>query len=414
MHAVIIVLFIGLCKFSTSISITQRTNPSLLRFQGFSKLMMATEAASYSGKNIEDMFDDSPEEVHEKILSVDGQPLPSFLRGSLIRNGPGLFGAKHRRFDHIFDGLAKLTRFHFDNEGTVTFSARYFRSQMYQAFTEGGDIPPGPYTGPVSPPYTTLQKITGAVMSMSTFDNVPVNIHQIGDDRGPWVGVTDAPVQLEFDPVTLETKGKVKSPDGVISAGGVEIFSTAHPHTQNGFTYNLFTELRPLPLPFYPKGNFLHVVKTDRNLRRTVVGTVGTAGTPEEAGRSDIVPYLHDFSLTEHYAVVCVWPLRMDLSASATSHRGVMRDMMWAADAGVKTMIYVFDIRSVGADNDAYGAKAGADQTDKGPVAVFEAPAMFAYHHINAYEEVVRDEAGAETTHIVMDISGYDTVRTAP
>ncbi len=265
---------------------------------------------------------------------------------------------------------------------------------------ETGDIPPGPYTGPVSPTFTTFQKITGAVMSTSTFDNVPVNIHQIGDRSGPWVGVTDAPVQIEFDPTTLATKGKIKSPDGIVSPGGVEIFSTAHPHAQDGCTYNLFTELRPIPLPFYPKGNLLHVVRTDRDLRRTVVGSVGTAGTPEEVGRSDVVPYLHDFSLTEHYAVVCVWPLRMDLTASGTSDRGVMREMKWAADT-VNTMIYVFDIRPSGP---------GPNKGSLDPVAVYEAPPMFAYHHINAYEEVGRDAAGGETTRIVMDISGYGTV----
>ena len=37
----------------------------------------------------------------------------------------------------------------------------------------------------------------------------------------------------------------------------------------------------------------------------------------------------------------------------------------------------------------------------KGPVRTFEAPAMFAYHHVNAYED---NEAG----QIVVDITGYD------
>jgi hypothetical protein len=51
----------------------------------------------------------------------------------------------------------------------------------------------------------------------------------------------------------------IKSPDPIVSFGGIETFSTAHPHFQNGYSYNVFMELRPVPLPFSTKSNVVHV-----------------------------------------------------------------------------------------------------------------------------------------------------------
>ena len=56
-----------------------------------------------------------------------------------------------------------------------------------------------------------------------------------------------------------ETKGMIKSPTPIVSFGGIETFSTAHPHFNNGYSYNLFTELRPVPLPFCSKSNIVHL-----------------------------------------------------------------------------------------------------------------------------------------------------------
>ena len=171
------------------------------------------ETTIISGLNVEDLYIDSPSEVNEKVLTMEagGIPLPSWLNGALLRNGPGLFGAEKRRFDHIFDGLAKLTKFDLKEDGSVCFSARFLRSNNYETVTTTGDISPGPYTGPVIPSFSQRQKILGLVSSMSSFDNVVVNVHQMGDAKGPWVGTTDAPVLMEFDPVTLQTIGKVKA-----------------------------------------------------------------------------------------------------------------------------------------------------------------------------------------------------------
>jgi hypothetical protein len=59
--------------------------------------------------------------------------------------------------------------------------------------------------------------------------NINAPKRQMGG-TGPWVATTDAPVMIEFDETTLETKGLLKMKDTIVSLGGIEIGATAHPH----------------------------------------------------------------------------------------------------------------------------------------------------------------------------------------
>lgn len=70
-------------------------------------------------KNFNDIFEDNLEQVFDKELQIQGR-IPPFLYGrTLLRNGPSLFSTLERTertkrtYTHIFDGLARLTRFHF-------------------------------------------------------------------------------------------------------------------------------------------------------------------------------------------------------------------------------------------------------------------------------------------------------------
>ena len=46
--------------------------------------------------------------------------IPSFLKGSLLRLGPGLFEVADEPFYHLFDGQALMHKFDFKN-GQVTY-----------------------------------------------------------------------------------------------------------------------------------------------------------------------------------------------------------------------------------------------------------------------------------------------------
>jgi carotenoid cleavage dioxygenase-like enzyme len=58
-----------------------------------------------------------------------------------------------------------------------------------------------------------------------------------------------------------------------------------------------------------------------------------------------VIPYIHDFSMTENYAVLAIWPVRIDTDKMVTSNRGFLRELEWKPELG--TQIYTFDINKV-------------------------------------------------------------------
>ena len=337
--------------------------------------MVKYRAVISGNDNLIDLFSDNLEEITDKQLQIEGI-IPDWVHGTLVRNGPALFGTHpdaktSRRYDHIFDGLAKLTSFTV-SPNCVSFSEKFLRSKWYEEIVnKRRDIPPSITTGPVYPTFNAFQKVKAAITSSTLFDNVPVNIHKLGGKH--WVAITDAPVMLEFDPLSLKTKGRKSYGNSIVSPGGVELFSTAHPHlvtdkSGKHFSYNYFLELKPLG------SNVAHMVRTDEQGMRTVVGSV-------EVGAGEI-PYVHDFSMTEKYVILCIWPVRISADAMVTSDRGFLRELQWKG-AEMSTKIYVFD----------------KNGTKQGPLYEFDAPPLFAYHHINAFEK---------ENKIIMDVTAYE------
>lgn len=321
--------------------------------------------------NIDPLFSDSMQECSDRKIKFVRDKIPKWLSGSLIRNGPACFGTPDRRYSHLFDGLAKLSKYKFF-EGELEFSAAFLKTEWYDSIVNRSKVPPSITTGPVIPPFSLLENLQAVITSSTQFDNVPVNLHQIGGKGGPYVCVTDAPVSIEFDPATLSTKGRVKFPNAITSLGGVELFSTAHPkEDSSGRTINYFLELNVL------KGNVAHIVRTDSSLSREVLGSV-------RVGALDSIPYVHDISVTQNYAVLAVWPLRLNPS-SLLNGKGFLPQLEWLPSEGEsETRIFVFDLNKSGSSP---------------PVAQYRAPPMFAYHHINAFETRNGD--------LVIDVSGY-------
>ncbi|CAJ0597177.1 unnamed protein product [Cylicocyclus nassatus] len=54
--------------------------------------------------------------------------VPSWLSGTMLRNGPGMFKLGGTEYKHWFDGLAYIQRYHFSN-GKMFYSARYLESE---------------------------------------------------------------------------------------------------------------------------------------------------------------------------------------------------------------------------------------------------------------------------------------------
>jgi hypothetical protein len=101
---------------------------------------------------------------------------------------------------------------------------------------------------------------------------------------------------VSFDLASLSTHGLIKFPNSIVGFGGAELLSTAHPtlRKSDGYLYNYLLETKLLP---FSGPNVAHIFKTDKNLRRTLVGSVAM-------DRHGFTPYVHDISLTDHYAIL--------------------------------------------------------------------------------------------------------------
>ena len=56
--------------------------------------------------------------------------IPPWLKGNLYRNGPGKFEIGDTKYNHLFDGLALLHRFHI-SEGKVEYRSKFLASDTY-------------------------------------------------------------------------------------------------------------------------------------------------------------------------------------------------------------------------------------------------------------------------------------------
>jgi carotenoid cleavage dioxygenase-like enzyme len=74
---------------------------------------------------------DSSSEVNEEIADVHGE-LPSWLHGTYLRTGPGLFDlGKGFTMNHLFDGYAILTKFDIMGD-KIKLKMKYLESEAYK------------------------------------------------------------------------------------------------------------------------------------------------------------------------------------------------------------------------------------------------------------------------------------------
>ena len=153
-----------------------------------------------------------PTEVTEPLrLEVHGQ-LPAWLKGSLVRVGPGQFEVGRQRLQHQMDGLAKLTRYAIDGS-RVTFQTRMLRSDLFNR-TKLAAPPSSPWALwtepalltmlPVVPTYTPCQRVR-ALMEEPATDNTNIFIWRTGKTIHACSDTSIATNAFDLD--TLESRG---------------------------------------------------------------------------------------------------------------------------------------------------------------------------------------------------------------
>uniref|UniRef100_A0A131Y215 Putative beta beta-carotene n=1 Tax=Ixodes ricinus TaxID=34613 RepID=A0A131Y215_IXORI len=312
------------------------------------------------------------EEVEAPLRGRVTGVFPSWLRGRLLRNGPGLNFVGPDRYQHAFDGLSLLRQFSVDN-GEVSYRNRFLRSQAYVRNRKANRIVVAEFGTAAHPdPCAGVFERLASVFTPTMTDNALVNVMPIGDE---FYAMTETPYVHRVDPGTLETLSRED-----LSRLVAVHTTTAHPHVdpEDRSTFNVGTQMGSRPafvlIRFPPSVECPDGSTSLREAR--VVGRIPM--------QSRFFPsYIHSFAMTENWLVVLEQSLVLSVPklflarAVGTSYADTL-----SFDPNKKTRFHVMDKRT----------------GELFPV-VFEAAPFFTFHHVNAYE---RDR------EIVVDLCAFD------
>lgn len=306
------------------------------------------------------------EERDDLELAVEGE-IPAWLSGSLVRNGPGRFEVGGERVDHWFDGLAMLHKFRFE-EGAVTYSNRFLRTDTYRRAVEDGEI-----SGQFATSGGFLDRLRSFLDDPT--DNANVNVARVG---GEYVALTETPRRVRFDPETLSTRGDLPA-----DAPGHHVTAHLQHDDRRGETVGYATE-------FGRRNRYLVYRVPDRPSRAD--GPPERDDAPAHATVASFEvekpAYLHSFALTPRYAVIVeppfvVNPMRFLLPGSG----GFVDSYRWRPERGTRFLAF--------------------DRESGDLVAERRVPPFFFFHTVNAFESegaVVVDLVAYEDASIVENL----------
>jgi beta,beta-carotene 9',10'-dioxygenase len=298
-------------------------------------------------------------EVDDAELEVRGT-LPDWLTGTLVRNGPARFEIGGKRLNHWFDGMAMLHRFALGG-GVVRYSNRFLRSQAYNEAEAKGALCRREFA--TDPCWNLFQRVF-TWFSPKFTDNGCVNVAEWGEAA---VALTEIRMPVAFDRETLATLG-VREYDRRIP-GPV---TTAHPHfdAARDCYYNCL-------LDFGWRSQY-RLFRIDRETGgQTVVATIPV----------DRPAYLHSFGMTEHHLVLVEFPLVVNPLKLLLSGKPFICNYRWQPERGVRFHVVAKDSGKV--------------------VRTARGPAMFAFHHVNAFEqdgEIVVDMVTHPTSEVIDEL----------
>ncbi|XP_064481033.1 beta,beta-carotene 15,15'-dioxygenase-like [Ornithodoros turicata] len=293
--------------------------------------------------------------------------IPPWLRGCLLRNGPGMLDVGSDRYNHVFDGLAMLQGFVLDDDG-VTYQTRFLRSEAYVKNSRANRIVVSEFgtVGHTDPCASLFERLSSFFVPGFT-DNALVNVMPIGDE---YYAMTEAPYMHRIDPATLDTLSRVDLRRVV----AVNI-ATAHPliDPTDGTTYNVGSSKSGYVVVKFPAGE-------SALQKGQILATIPL--------RSRLHPgYIHSFGLTQHYIVVLEQSLTFNiLKALLAPFRQIPYLDCVEFDRDQLVCFHVVD-----------------KKTGKRTERKYVSESFLVFHHINTYEK---------DNHIVVDLCAHkdDTI----
>lgn len=282
--------------------------------------------------NFDDWIANAPTEIAEwKICPVDGK-IPSYVQGTLIRNGGGAWSVSNgEMYSHIFDGLAKIHAYRI-NSGTVEHQARFLKGKWYNKYMELNkqQLPAGIGTGPVldangepKADFWSIAQATAA--SVTIFDNTPVNIWDYSPSvkdpsKKKVTALTDAPPRTTIDFHTMNTSSSSTINTFASGSKGYELLITAHPqYSQNKKSSASSVDSYNVAVELGLDGARINLVKENSEGERSVTASFGS-----DDGK---IPYMHSFGLSKRFATIVLQPLRLNVAPDKLISLGFLRSM---------------------------------------------------------------------------------------
>ncbi|XP_034416642.1 beta,beta-carotene 15,15'-dioxygenase [Cyclopterus lumpus] len=322
-------------------------------------------------------FSKNAEESPEPCKAEVKGSIPSWLQGTLLRNGPGIFSVGATSYDHWFDGMAIMNSFAI-KDGEVTYRSRFLRSDTYTSNMAANRIvvsEMGTMAYPDPSKNFIVKAITFLNHTVPDFtDNGASNFIKYGND---YYATSETNYIRKIDPVTLETQDKVD----YMKYLPVNL-SSSHPHyDKEGNAYNIGTSIADKAKTKYILFKVPAVSKKDKDKNVPALKNVEVICTVP--CRSLLTPsYYHSFGITDNYFIFIEQPLKLDILKMATAY---MRGVNWASCLKFcpeeNTLIHLIDRKT---------SKVVETKYFTGP--------MIVYHHVNAFEE---------DGHVVFDVIAY-------
>lgn len=280
-------------------------------------------------------FDSEP-----RPLALEGK-LPDWLRGTLVRNGPGLFEVGPDKLRHWFDGLAVLHQFQLSDQG-VSYRSQPLRSPDYEEARKRGRLYYSNFA--TDPCVARFRRLFSAFYpGLEIGANANVNVARIGER---FLAMTETPLPVEFEPHTLRTVGVFGYEDEF-----ARDITTAHPHRdrQRGALLNV-------SLKFGRKSLYRLNELLPGATRRQILGELAV----------DMPSYLHSFGQSENYSILTLGSLVVDPKKLLLRTRPFIENYVYERERPTRWAL--FDRRHSRWHQ-------------------LESPAQFMFHHVNAFEE---------------------------
>jgi all-trans-8'-apo-beta-carotenal 15,15'-oxygenase len=294
---------------------------------------------SYNREDWQGGYTSLSQEYDYWIDDIEGE-IPSELKGTLFRNGPGLLDVNGQRIHHPFDGDGMISRVTFSN-GRAHFRNRFVRTEGYVAEQKAGKIL---YRGVFG-----TQKAGGWLANIFDFKLKNIANTNVIYWGGKLLALWEAAEPHVLDPKTLETLGREYF-NGVLAEN--EAFG-AHPRFDPGDA--------PCMVNFSIKPGLSTTITI---FELDVTGKVIKKHAHSVPGFC----FIHDFAITPNYCILFQNPINYNPLPFALGMRGAGECLKFQGNQPTRVIII-------------------PRYKESQKVQILETHSGFVFHHVNAFEQ---------------------------